>query len=127
MTTMSQHPHIDEVTPFAGEDVDCLREIREVLERHDRLGRFGVTLLHSHFNVAPDEVLVETASDERTLTVAPVKTSELPQADGWIGTTIDLSTTPLDGDVLASAGEPLCRYVTEPGTGPDHKHADIGS
>lgn len=59
-------------------DVNCMREIKDVLQKHGSLGRFGVTLLHDHFPLAPDEVLVETCDEsKRELTIRPVKHSEM--------------------------------------------------
>lgn len=61
---------IDSVQPLGEDDHACLLEIREVLERHGRLGRFGITLLHSHFPISEDEVLVEVCDDQaRSLTM----------------------------------------------------------
>lgn len=65
---------IDEVPPLTEADRECLSEIREVLKRHERLDRFGVMLLHTHFPILDDEVLLETCDvDQRRLTleVAP--------------------------------------------------------
>jgi hypothetical protein len=71
-------PDIDEVTPLSDADQPCLAEIRAVLAKHDALQRFGVTLLHEHFEVAEEEILVETIDVEtRTLTSRPEKIAEL--------------------------------------------------
>jgi hypothetical protein len=43
-------------------DRAVMDEVREVLAKHGALGRFGLTLLHSHFEVAHDEVLAESAA-----------------------------------------------------------------
>jgi hypothetical protein len=67
-------PDIDDVSPLSANDEPCLREVREVLERHGTLQRFGVTLLHEHFVLSDDEALVEFVdTQERTLTTRPVK------------------------------------------------------
>lgn len=64
---------IDEVEPLNNSDVPALREIREVLQRHGLTERFGVALLHSHFELGDNEVMVETADPVgRTLTLQPV-------------------------------------------------------
>lgn len=55
----SQLRDITDVKPVGDEDAECLAELRSVLEKHGRLDRFGVTLLHSHFAVNEDEVLLE--------------------------------------------------------------------
>ena len=73
-------PDIDAVEPLAAEDELCLQEVREVLDKHNRLNRFGITLLHSHFPVSDDETLVEECDEaNRTLTIKPVKTTSLAQ------------------------------------------------
>ncbi|WP_157203372.1 hypothetical protein [Methylomicrobium agile] len=61
-------PDIADVPRLADADYECLDAIREVLVRYNAVGRFGVHLVHKHFNVAPDEVLVEyTDVEARTL------------------------------------------------------------
>ena len=70
---------LDETEPLCGADEACLDEIREVLARHGRLNRFGVTLLHKHFDLAEDEILVEECDEQqRTLTTSPRKASAFP-------------------------------------------------
>lgn len=59
MTGLPRLPDIMEVRPVGSEDDAIFDEIRAVLERHNALGRFGVTLLHQHFDIGDDEVLVE--------------------------------------------------------------------
>jgi hypothetical protein len=57
-------------------DSKCLEEIRQVLEKHHRLERFGVYLIHSPFDIDIDEVWVETADlDSREVLIRPVKKS----------------------------------------------------
>ena len=71
-------PHIDEVAPLSQEDEVCLKEIKEVLRKHNRLQRFGVSLLHEHFPVGDGEVLMESCdAKNRILTITPIKMSEL--------------------------------------------------
>jgi hypothetical protein len=55
---------IEEVEPLCEGDRACMEELRAVLQKHGRLDRFGVTLLHAHFPVGEDEVLVETCDSE---------------------------------------------------------------
>ncbi|MGO7367086.1 hypothetical protein [Rhizobium leguminosarum] len=62
---------IDEVPALNEADMACMAELRDVLARHGRLDRFGVTLLHSHFPIHDDEVLVEACDDQaRTLAMS---------------------------------------------------------
>ncbi len=69
--------HINNVPPMSEKDDALLLELRAVLEKHDAIDRFGITLLHKHFDLADDEVLVETCDEERKeLTSRPIKKSE---------------------------------------------------
>jgi hypothetical protein len=75
---VSSLPHINDVVPLSDEDQACLREVREVLEKHHRQSRFGIALLHKHFNLDADELLVEHCdAAQRVLTTRPRKQSEL--------------------------------------------------
>jgi hypothetical protein len=74
--------HIDEVRPIDDGDAACLEEIRVVLAKYGYLDRFGVALLHSHFELADDEMMLETTDvEQREHWVRPVKKSHLEQAD----------------------------------------------
>ena len=69
---------IDDVRKIDDSDAPCLEEIRLVLEKYNCLNRFGVSLLHSHFQVAEDEMLLETTDPaKREHWVRPIKRSEL--------------------------------------------------
>jgi hypothetical protein len=71
---MSDLPDIHDVESVSDADDVCFAELREVLERHHALDRFGVVLLHKHFELEPDEVMVEVVDTEnRTLTTRPMK------------------------------------------------------
>lgn len=62
-------------------DIECLNDVRAVLEAHGKLRRFGVSLLHRHFEIAADECLLETVDvQRRELFVRPVPKDSLPQA-----------------------------------------------
>ena len=89
---------IHDVEPIGTEDHACLAEIREVLNRHGKRERFGVALLHKHFDLAHDEMLVEeTDVEARTLTIKPIATSEAPA-------TIQTIWMLLEGDNQAMMG-----------------------
>lgn len=61
---------IDAVPAVNDDDMACLSDIRDVLLKHGKIDRFGVNLLHSHFPIADNEVLVESCDDQaRTLTM----------------------------------------------------------
>lgn len=81
--------HIADIKPIDDSDSACLEEIRRVLQKHSCLERFGVSLLHSHFQLSDDEILLETTDlDKREHYVRPVKKSFLAQNDITAQTTV---------------------------------------
>jgi hypothetical protein len=75
----SQLTDIDDISPINSDDLKCLDEVRSVIMKHKRLDRFGVSLLHKHFEVATDEILVETCDPAaRVLVTKPVKLENIP-------------------------------------------------
>ncbi|GAW35227.1 hypothetical protein RA2_02287 [Roseovarius sp. A-2] len=59
---------INDVEMLVPEDEAVLSEIRDILIKHGKLHKFGVNLLHRHFDLAADECLVEyTDVDQRIL------------------------------------------------------------
>ena len=81
--------HIADVRPIDDSDGACLNDIRRVLIKHGQVERFGVTLLHSHFDVAGDEILLETTDlEKREHYVRPVKKSFLAANDISAQTTV---------------------------------------
>lgn len=61
-------PRFEEAEGLGAEDAAFVRDLVAVLEKHGNLNRFGLCLLHDHFPLADDEVLVETSEPEtRTL------------------------------------------------------------
>lgn len=77
--TWNDLPSIHDVRPIDDADRACLDEIRGVVERHGKVNRYGVALLHQHFELREGEVLVEHCDlDARTLSTAPqAATSEV--------------------------------------------------
>ena len=74
--------NIDDVDPLGDDDRRVMDEVKAILEKHGALERFGLTLLHSHFDLAPDEILVETVDvSKRTLKVQPVPAGEVRPSD----------------------------------------------
>lgn len=93
----ARYRDIDLIKPINESDSPCLAEVREVLKRHNRLDRFGVALLHSHFEPSDDEVMLETGNEEmRTLTLRPVSESSVGSND--VPTIIALQ----DGDSIST-------------------------
>lgn len=72
--------HIDNVRPIDDEDLPCLNEIFEILKKHNCIDRFGVALLHKHFDLQEDEVLLETTDVAgREQWIRPIKESYLKE------------------------------------------------
>ena len=70
-------PIIDDVERVGSRDVECLKEMRAVLEKHGMLSRFGVTLLHKHFDLKEGEIILEETDEEtRTQTLKPVRAAD---------------------------------------------------
>lgn len=75
---MEALPHISEVAPAGPDDQAIFDDIIGVLKKHNALRRFGVTLLHQHFDIGDDEILVEdTDPDTRLQTIQPRKKAEI--------------------------------------------------
>lgn len=75
-----QPDRIDAVDSLGPQDEAVIDQVRKVLEENDALDRFGITLLHSHFDLGDDEVLVETVDAEaRTLTIRPERKAKLDE------------------------------------------------
>jgi hypothetical protein len=67
-------PDIRETKALSDADRLCLDAVRDLLEKHGCLERFGVNLLHKHFDMSSDEILVEQADEAgRRLMTKPVK------------------------------------------------------
>ncbi len=63
---MTYVPDLDE------SDLACLEKVGEVLKAHGNERRFGASLLHQHFMLGEDELLVKHYDVERrTLVTAP--------------------------------------------------------
>ena len=89
-------PIITEEEALSDDDLACLSEIKNVLERYDRVERFGVSLLHSHFPLAENESMVETTdAGTRTMTQSPqvLDPSDISMVDTqwYLGASMPLS------------------------------------
>lgn len=75
---INEVPDISNVQRVSDQDRACLKELRAVLRRHGLTGKFGIALLHKHFDLAEDEVLVERCDTEtRTLVASPMRRAEI--------------------------------------------------
>lgn len=71
-----------DVHELSEKDDTCLKELQEVIEKYGLTSKFGVALLHKHFEIEKDEVLLETNNPiERTLQASPIKMSEVQNDD----------------------------------------------
>jgi hypothetical protein len=50
---------LEDTPPLSDDDFACMRDIRDVLLKHNKVSRFALHLIHKHFNLEEDEVLVE--------------------------------------------------------------------
>ncbi|MCX4693872.1 hypothetical protein [Streptomyces sp. NBC_01408] len=67
-TTRKSLPRFEEAEGLGPSDREFVRDLVAVLDKHGNLDRFGLCLLHDHFPLAADEVMVETNdSGTRTL------------------------------------------------------------
>jgi len=74
-------PHISEVKPFGPNDAPLFAELAGVLSRHGALDRFGVALLHTHFDMRDGEVLQEETDEEaRIQTIKPAIRAEVTES-----------------------------------------------
>lgn len=76
-----------DVAPVDAADLACLAELRDVLARHGRLDRFAVHLLHKHFDLRDDEVLVEYSDRARREHRLRVEHRDSPAARHAVPTT----------------------------------------
>ena len=82
---------IDDIEPIGDADTACIHELYEVLKRHDKQDRFGLVMLHKHFEMQDDEILLErTETAQRRLVLEPAKISA-PEAARSVQTSWRLS------------------------------------
>jgi|CXWL01.1.fsa_nt_gi hypothetical protein len=106
--------HVSEVEPLADKDRPLVDDLIRVLKKHNALDRFGITLLHKHFEMTEDEMLLETTDlATRIQTIQPVKKSELEGLDAIV-TAWRLDT---EGPLMN------CKCIK---TGKDHEHHSRG-
>ena len=106
---------IADVPKISEEDKEVLAAIRSVLVEHNALGRFGIHLLHKHFEVKEDEILVEyTNVDERTHHIQVEKRTSAAEPDKRIETmwsfTADGATQVCDQQCVYNSGHQNRHY-----------------
>ena len=107
MPTQWAHlPDISDVPQISEKDHKILSDLREVLQKHNATERFGVNLLHRHFDIGDDEILVEYTDEiARTQTIKVEKLSDLTIGDGVIET-----NWTFDREAASTACRGVCVY-----------------
>jgi hypothetical protein len=109
-------PDIHLAEPRTTADDACIAEVKAVLKRHRLDGKYGLTLMHKHFDLGPDEIMVEhTDLATRTLTSRPEKLGSIASKK-----LIEV-TWSLDDDVLMAGCVWKC-YVDSNATPPHSQH-----
>lgn len=66
-TQFSSFPHINEVEPLSASDTVILERIKDILLEHGAIDRFGVHLIHKHYDIDDDEIVVEYTDEEKRI------------------------------------------------------------
>jgi len=91
---------ISEVEPLTDDDKELFSEVRDVLKKYKALDKFGLSLIHKHFDIAENECMLEcTDIETRTLVIKPIKVSEMD-----VENTTITQWRLTDGDAVAEAG-----------------------
>lgn len=75
---------IDELEPINEKDYEILDEVREILNKHNYTDRFGMILLHKHFDITENEMLIEETDE-----INRVSTVKVEKAKGTEKNTIE--------------------------------------
>lgn len=77
-STLTPPKHITEVEKRSAKDDALFTELTAVLKKYSALNRFGITLLHRHFDIAQDECLLEeTDVENRKQVIQPISANVL--------------------------------------------------
>ncbi len=55
---------IDDVSPYSEEDVKVIAQLGKVLIAHNMHQRFGISLIHKHYDLKENEIVLETTSEQ---------------------------------------------------------------
>jgi hypothetical protein len=86
VTAWAELPHISDVEPLGPADMACLDEVRSVLEKHGALDRFGINLIHRHFELEDDEIVLESTECTTRRQVVEVRPRAVIQHGNVIAT-----------------------------------------
>ncbi|MGB0557538.1 MAG: hypothetical protein ACPGJW_09790, partial [Paracoccaceae bacterium] len=77
---------IDDIAPVNNSDYQVLNELRDVLIKHGYSERFGICLLHKHFDIAEGEIAVEHTDVEARVSTVTVQDNAPSRDDNMIET-----------------------------------------
>jgi hypothetical protein len=101
---------IDQVERRLDSEASLFGEIRELLKRYGVEKKYGLALLHKHFDLADDEVLMEyTDIENRTLITRPA-----PRSEASAGNAVETVWSLESGNVTTACAQ-FCYYY--PSTG----------
>jgi hypothetical protein len=78
--------YIEDLEPISDRDYDVLKELRDILLRHGYQDRFGVCLLHKHFDLQPGEAALEESDAQSrvsTIKVVPQESCKDAMETAW--------------------------------------------
>jgi hypothetical protein len=102
---VNNQTEINYVEARSEKEAPAFSEIREILSKYGLERKYGIALLHKHFDLAEDEVLVEfTDLEARTLTSKPIKIGTIPP------TSLIETSWMLDHDVVMGNCVTVCYY-----------------
>ena len=83
-------------------DRETMRQLHQVLRERNQVDRFGMTLLHDHFEVNDGETMIETHNPvTREITIKPYRNVELKESEGLMDTSWRFDNT----------GEPIALFA----------------
>jgi hypothetical protein len=81
-STLTSLLDVRDVVPLDEDDRSLLHDVADVLRKHNAIERFGLSLLHRHFPIGDDEVMLETTDvGNRTQCIRPVPRSYVASLD----------------------------------------------
>ncbi|MEW7006757.1 hypothetical protein [Lentilitoribacter sp. EG35] len=110
--------HIDDIKPIGETDHAVFSEIKDVLKRHNALDRFGMFLVHKHFELSENEYVLEETDEENRLQTLSVVEGNDPEKD----TIQTMWRFAEEGAELVTVCELRCDYFL----GHKQKHVKVG-
>ena len=76
-------------------EIKMLKEVSLILKKYNKDKKFGIQLLHSHFNIDADEILHETNNKvKRQLLTKAIKKNKLPKGSYATSWSLDVKGMP---------------------------------